>query len=243
MQFKMGEIISLNETNNTITVRDNYSQVIIPDLPLDNIRQEQIMPVIGDTVLYLRIDDRVFKVVKIWNVKTDGLIRREEYPLKEGELQLMSLMGQYIYFDREGTIRFVDSTMINLFELSVTGLMAKMKSWSLTTYDGVNVIFDKDILITRDKENAKTPLAEGEKPDPTKQEFSLLINDDGIKLTRKEVEINIDVNNQVTIKGSKIILGSGILGDIVTGGPTGTMPMCFVTGAPIIGSSTCKAQG
>ncbi len=46
----------------------------------------------------------------------------------------------------------------------------------------------------------------------------------------------------ITIKAvGQVLLNEGTAG-IVTGFPTGTHPVCFITGAPIVGSVTCKAS-
>ena len=58
--------------------------------------------------------------------------------------------------------------------------------------------------------------------------------------TVKDIEIKCE-NCKVSASG-KIDLGSNGAG-VVTGGPTGTLPVCFVTGAPIPCSATVKAKG
>jgi hypothetical protein len=231
--FQMGEVISLMESDNKIMIRDLYNKTIT-DLELNNIQQFQYMPVIGDIVLYFNIDDKIQKVVKIWNIKDTNFIRQREYPLLEGELQITGIIGQYIYLNKKGEIKFVDSTMLNIFELTVEGLLAKIKKFEIDTYDGISLIIDKDITITR-----KSPNAE-EDEDPI---FSTVISDDGINIKHKSVEIIIDTNNVITVKGDKIQLGSGILGDVMTGGASGTHPIDIITGTPLMGSTIVKAQG
>ena len=57
--------------------------------------------------------------------------------------------------------------------------------------------------------------------------------------TDKDIEINCE-NCKVTASGN-IDLGENGAG-IITGGPQGTLPACFVTGAPIPCSATVKAK-
>lgn len=250
--FKMGQIISLNETTNSIKVRDIYDNAIL-DINLDNTIQWQAMPMVNDIVLYINLQDKLIKVVKVWNVQPNALIRGGDFPLREGETQLMGILGQYIYLDREGTMKFVDATLINFFELNERGLEAQVKGLNFTTYDGVNVVIGEDIVISRDKDLNKNLTqqqamkAKDEEPSTEDREFQLTIDKDGVKLIRKDVQIVIDVNNNVAIKGAKVCLGAlatdTLVGDVVTGGTLGTFPFCLVTGAPIIGSTTVKAKG
>jgi hypothetical protein len=227
--FQMGQVIGLIESTNEVQIKDIYNKVVIT-IPLNNIPQLQYMPVIGDIILYLNYNDKEYQIVKIWNIAVNNFIRQGDFPLQSGELQLMGILGQYIYLNKKGTIKFVESTMLNQFELSVNGLVAKLKEFNLTTYDGINILINKDIVITRGD------------PDKEEKTFTLTLNDDGVNIKNKNAEINIDNNNVITIDGDKIQLGSKLLGDIITAGPLGTWPICPVTGATIIGSSKCKAE-
>jgi len=243
MMFKMGTIIGVNETDNTILVKDNYDATVVT-VPLDNILQLQIMPVVGNSVLYYNIDDKIFKAIKIWEIQNNPLIRQNEYPLRSGEVQLMGLFGQYIHLDRNGKIVFVDSTLLNHFELTLNGFIAQLKEFEVNTYDGVYLKLDKDITIGRKVVNEED--TEDGETEP-EYEFLMTINDEGMTIARKDVEITIDNNNQVQIKGDKINLGAELLGKVVTGGVPSpdnvpTHPFCFVTGAPILGSENVKAK-
>jgi hypothetical protein len=228
-RFQIGEVIGLLESTNEVQIRDMYNKVVIT-IPLNNISAIQYMPLIGDIVLYINYSDKIYNIVKIWNIEINNLIRQGDSPLQSGELQLMGILGQYIYLNKKGTIKFVDSTMLNEFELSVNGLIAKLKKFQIDTYDGINITIDKDITISRG--------------DPNEEEktFTININDDGVNIKNKNAEINIDNNNVITIDGDKVQLGSKLLGDIITAGPGGTWPICPVTGATILGSSKCKAE-
>lgn len=249
--FKMGLIVSLNETVNKIKVRDLFDNAIL-DIALDNTAQWQTMPVVGDVVLYVNFEDKIIKVVKVWSVNPNAFVRGGDFPLREGETQLMGILGQYMYLDRLGTIKFVDATLLNFFELNETGLETQVKALNFTTYDGVNVVIDKDIKISRDKKLNKTITqqqameSQGQQPSTADREFQLTIDDNGVDLKRKGVEILIDANNQISINGAKLALcgmaSDQTLGDVVTGGAFGTLPFCLVTGAPIIGSTTVKAK-
>lgn len=228
MTWQMGEVVELSQSTNEVQIRDIYNKVVLM-LPLNNIPQFQYMPMIGDIILYINYDDKVYEVVKIWNIKSNNFIRQDNFPLQAGELQLMGVLGQYIHLNKAGTIRFVDSTMLNLFELSVQGLVAQSKQFNLTTYDGINITIDKNINISRTKSGDDNPT------------FTAMIDDNGVDIKNKNVEIIIDNNNTVTIKGDKIQLGgNSILGDVISSGPFGTQSFCFITGQPLVGSSTCK---
>ena len=262
--LKLGQILSLNETNNTAKVKDIYDNSII-DIEIGNIIQLQIMPIVNDIVLYLNLQDKIFKIIKIWAVEPNALIRGGDFPLREGETQIMGILGQYVYLDREGTIKFVDASLLNLVELNEKGIEMQVKNMKFTTYNGIDVEIGENIIISRDKNNKTlteqkaAEMNEGDEEETTK-EFELKIDDNGMSIIRKEVEIIIDTNNKISIKaneavmeikdnvsinGAKVCLGGlatdPTLGDVVTGGPLGSMPFCFVTGAPIIGSTKVKA--
>ncbi|MBC8465750.1 hypothetical protein H8D57_01875 [bacterium] len=58
--------------------------------------------------------------------------------------------------------------------------------------------------------------------------------------TEKDIEITCE--NCIVKANGNIDLGENGAG-VVTGGPTGTLPVCFITGAPIPCSATVKAKG
>src|SRR5271157_2167859 len=101
--LQLGEIIGVTESRNVVTVKDIFTKSIFDSLPLDNIIQIQYQPVIGDIVLFINIDDKILKIIKVWNVTNNNLIRQGDYPLQQGELQLMGIMGQYMYLDNVGS--------------------------------------------------------------------------------------------------------------------------------------------
>jgi hypothetical protein len=221
-RFQIGEVIGLLESTNEVQIRDMYNKVVIT-IPLNNISAIQYMPVIGDIVLYINYDDKVYNIVTIWNIEINNLIRQGDSPLQSGELQLMGVLGQYIYLNKKGTIKFVDSTMLNQFELSVNGLIAKLKKFQIDTYDGINITIDKDIVISRG--------------DPNEEEktFIATINDDGVNIKNKSAEINIDNNNKITIDGENINIGNELLGKAIksASGVEGYHSICPVAGFPI----------
>lgn len=240
MLFQMGEVTTVLSSKNEIQIRDLYNKSVLT-IALNNIPQLQYMPVVGDIVLYINYEDKIYQIIKIWNIKSTNFVRQKEFPLQEGELQLMGTLGQYIHFDKKGTVKFVDSTMLNIFELSVQGLIAKLKKFQLDTYDGINITIDKGISISRKKAGS-----DDEDEEPI---FSANINDEGVEIKNKNVSITIDNNDTIVIKGdnvqlvgNSIQLGDKLLGDIVTAGPLGSWSICPVTGTPIIGSSKCKAE-
>jgi len=234
MIFRLGEIRSVNEADNIVKVKDLYNNSLY-DIPLDNHVHFQAMPVVGDICLFLNYDDKIQKIVKIWEIKVDQLKRQKAFLLKEGELQVQGIYGQYIYFDNNGKIKFVDSTMANEFELNMEGFIARLKKWQFTTYDGTQVTVDKDIIIKRG-DNIGT--------DDEELNFSATINDDGIAIVNKESEITVTPEGEIVIKAAKSIkLGNQLYGGCQTSGQFGTHPICFVTGAPIQGSTKVEIEG
>jgi len=233
MAFRMGEIRSVNEADNVVKVKDMYNNTIY-DIPLDNHIHFQSMPVVGDICLFMNFDDKIQKIIKIWEIKIDPLKREGQFLLKGGELQIQGIFGQYVYFDNNGKIKFVDSTMANEFELNMEGFIAKLKKWQFTTYDGTQVTVDKNIVIKR-----------GTDLDTDNEElnFQTIINDDGIKIENKESEILVTPSGEIIIKAAKSIkFGNQNYGGCQTSGLFGTHPFCFVTGQIIRGSNKIEAE-
>lgn len=237
--FSLAEIRSINEALNKIKIRDLYTGAVY-DVDLNNHIHFQTMPLVKDIVLYYNYDDKIFKIVKIWQIDTDPQKRAGEYLLKSGELQLQGIYGQYIYFDNNGAIKFVDSTMLNEFELNLNGYIATLKEYTLTTYDGVRVNIGKDIKIFRSGKERITVDENGEVKQDTV--FEAVINDDGIKVVSPKVELTITKDGVITLKGEKINFGNQLYGNVVTSGPNGSFPICPVTGSPIQGSLKVKAE-
>lgn len=72
--------------------------------------------------------------------------------------------------------------------------------------------------------------------------FKLTSNPAGIVSIEANSVVNIKANATVNVIAKEVKLGSDTaMGNIVTGYPYGTMPYCYVTGSPILGSQTCKA--
>jgi len=243
--FGLASIISLNEANNIIKVRDLFSSVVY-DIPLQNHIHFQSMPVENDIVLYLNMNnDKIFKIVKIWQITEDPNKRVGEYLLKSGELQIQGIYGQYIYLNNKGTIKFVDSTMLNEFELSMDGFIAQLKEFQVTTYDNIITTVTDTILIRKVKKIV-------EKVDDEERLYSIEVTDDGVTVDVADgkSKVVIDKTGQITITGetinldmSKVNLGKTNLAPCVTGYPNGTFPLCLVTGAPIVGSQSVKVSG
>jgi len=62
-----------------------------------------------------------------------------------------------------------------------------------------------------------------------------------------KIEVQTDKNIEITCENCKVMASGNIdLGEngagVVTGGPQGTLPVCFVTGAPIPCSATVKVK-
>lgn len=197
MNFSMADIISVNEAQNKIKIKDMFNNAVY-DIPLSNHIHFQSMPMEKDICLYINIDNKVMKIVKIWQIGTNPNIRQGLYTLKSGELQLQGLYGQYIYLDNSGNITFVDSTMLNSFQLGLNGFIANINNWNLTTYDGINMKINKDFLITRT----------GGKKDIT---FSFKIDDDSMIITNNKSTVTLtnDGNLTFTISNNVIVNANG----------------------------------
>jgi len=228
--FRLATIIAINEANNKIKIKDLYNFTVY-DISLENHIHFQSMPLIGDIVLYLNLSDKIFKIVKIWQIKDDKTKRIGDYFLKSGELQIQGIYGQYIYLDNNGTIKFVDSSMLNEFELNMEGFIAKLKQFKINSYDNISFTIDKEIIL--------------QKQDDKNKYYTIAIMDENIKVDMADGNaiILIDKQGNITIKGNSIKIGNQFYGDIITSGPNGTYPICPVTGSIIKGSSKCKAEG
>ena len=238
--FSLAEIRSINEADNNVKIRDMFSGAVY-DVGLDNHIHFQSMPLVKDIVLYYNLDDKIFKIVKIWQIADDPQKRKGEFLLKSGELQLQGLFGQYIYLDNKGTIKFVDSTMLNEFELTLEGFIATLKKWQLTTYEGVMVEINKDIKIYRS--NGGERITKDEDGNIEQElSFEATIDDKGVTIKNPKVEITITPEGEIVMKGESILLGNQLYGDVITGGFNGTWPICPLTGSPITGSAKCKAE-
>jgi hypothetical protein len=235
--FRLGIIISINEADNIVKIKDLYNYSVY-DIRLNNHIHFQSMPLAGDIVLYLNFTNKIFKIIKIWQIKEDNIKRSKEFLLKSGELQLQGIYGQYIYLDNNGTIKFVDSTMLNEFELSFEGFIAKLKKFQLETYNNIKLSINDEVLLQKTVKDDNI--------------YNLKFTDENVSLVVKnnKATILIDKQGNITITGSEVIingntvkLGDSNQGDIVTSGPFGTFPICPITGSPIKGSSKCKAEG
>lgn len=235
MNLRLAEIISLNEPENKVQIKDLYNRGAIFDVSLDNKVTWQEMPLVGNICVYMNIADKIVRIIKIWDSTNIDLRRKDQQPLKAGELQIQNINGQYIYLDNNGNIKLVDSTMLNEFKLTLDGIFSKVKTFDVETYDGVKITVDKDIVISR---TGGEEVEEGEDPN-----FITTINDDGVNIKNKDSEVIITPDGTVEIKASKEIkLGNILFGDIVTAGFNGTWKICPFTGSPIVGSAKCKAE-
>lgn len=223
--FRLAVILSVNEYENKVKIKDLYNSAVY-DIDLSNHIHFQQMPIKDDIVLYMNLDNKIFKIVKIWQIKDDLLKRQKEFLLKSGELQIQGIYGQYIYLDNNGVIKFVDSTLLNEFELNLEGFIAKLKKFKITTYDDINFIINDKVIIEK------------------KDKFELTIDENkiNININQGKASVVIDVLGNISIMGEKVLLGNEGYGDVITSGVFGTHPVCPVTGALIIGSKKVKAE-
>lgn len=229
MLFRMATIIGLNEAENKIIIRDFYNGAVY-DIGLDNHMHFQSMPLEGDIVLYYNLDDKIFKIVKIWQIADDQNKRQGEFLLKSGELQIQGLYGQYMYYDNNGSITFVDSTMLNEFQLTLDGFIAKLKKFQLDTYDGINFTIDKNISITRTLKKDET-------------DFTATVTDNGVVIQNKKSKLTMTPTGDIIVDGANSVkIGSQLYNGIVTSGPAGTLPFCLISGVPIPCSKKCFAE-
>jgi hypothetical protein len=199
MNLSFADIIGVNEAQNIIKIKDMYNGAIY-DVPLSNHMHFQSMPIEKDICMYANVDDKGIKIVKIWEIRNDPNIRQGLYTLKSGELQLQGLYGQYIYLDNNGNIIFVDSTMLNSFQLGLNGFIANLNQWNLTTYDGINILINKDFSITRTGGSKDI-------------KFSFIIDDDSMSITNNKstVTLTSDGNLNFTISNNVIVNANGTI--------------------------------
>jgi hypothetical protein len=197
MNLSFADIIGVNEAQNTIKIKDMYNNAVY-DVPLSNHMHFQSMPVLKDICMYANIEDKGIKIVKIWEIRNDPNIRQGLYTLQSGELQLQGLYGQYIYLDNNGNITFVDSTMLNSFQLGLNGFIANLNQWNLTTYDGINILINKDFSITRTGGGKNVV-------------FSFIIDDDSMTITNNKSTVTLtnDGNLTFTISNNVIVNANG----------------------------------
>ena len=74
--FNLGAVISLNEAENIVKIRDMFKPLVF-DIPLQNHVHFQQMPVKDDIVLYMNLNDKIFKIVKIWQIKESSYTQEE----------------------------------------------------------------------------------------------------------------------------------------------------------------------
>ena len=95
------------------------------------------------------------------------------------------------------------------------------------------------------------PYIQGFFPDQGPGEMPMVLESENARITIDgEGEITVESDSDVQIScvnckvnaSGNIDLGEGGAG-VLTGGPQGTMPVCFVTGTPIPCSTTVKAKG
>ena len=95
------------------------------------------------------------------------------------------------------------------------------------------------------------PYIQGFFPDQGPCEMPIVLESENARITidvEGKIEIESDIDVEITCANCKvnasgnIELGEGGAG-VITSGPGGSMPVCFVTGAPIPCSATVKAKG
>ena len=165
-------------------------------------------------------------------------------------------LSAYMRFPVEGKVVEVDvlkyTCDVQPVDSSMS-LLPKCRILSIWATDSMRIVVlphvDDKVMVGFENGNHTRPYIQGFFPDQG-PEGMLLIEAENARIridpegkieveTVKDIEITCE-NCKVTASGN-IDLGENGAG-VVTGGPQGTLPVCFVTGAPIPCSATVKAK-
>jgi hypothetical protein len=243
MDFFVGEVIGVDVYHKMssgqivpmVKVRSflDGSDVNIPWLPIG---ADQKMPVAGQEVLYYTFGGRNYRMV-CFHGKNPAYIRKGQFGLNEGEFVVQADNGLgYVKGGQDGSIELASGDAVTDVLLSDEGMAVIAPSLDINTYGGARLTIAEDSTISIERRS------KGDK---------ILAR---VALDTKN-NIDIQADGDVRIKAQNILLDgnvkygpgatdptqSALFGDVVTAGPGGTHPFDFVTGAPILGSSSVKA--
>jgi hypothetical protein len=243
INFLVGEVVGIDvfhKTASGVTVPMikvisflDGSDVDLPWLPVGT---DQKMPLAGQEVLYYTFGGRNFRMV-CFHGKNPSYIRKGQFGLNEGEFVVQSDAGLgYLKGSKDGSLELASGDAVTDVLLSDDGMDVVAPEFSLKTYGGASLIISEDGTISLERRSKDDNIV-------SKVELDAKSN------------IIIQAKGDVTIKATNILLDGNVkygpgasdpnqailFGDVVTAGPGGTHPFDFVTGAPILGSSSVKA--
>lgn len=243
MDLLVGEVISVDvfhkmasgQTVPMIKVRSFFdgSDVNIPWLPIG---PQQHMPMPGQEVLYYTFGGRNYRMV-CFHGKNPDYIRKGKFGLNAGEFVVQADNGLgYVKGSEDGSVEVASGEAVTDVLLSDEGLEADAPAFDLRTYGGARLTIAEDTTISLERRS---------KDDKILAKLELDASNNG----RFEVEGDIVLKAKNILLDGKVSYGPGasdpaqsaLFGDVVTAGPGGTHPFDYMTGQPIIGSSSVKA--
>ena len=167
-------------------------------------------------------------------------------------------LSNYMRYPVEGIVTAVDAESYTCDvqplneEMSLLPRCRILSVWGTPTKRLVLLpAVESKVMVGFEDGNHSKPYIQGFFPDQGPGDMSMILEAEKARITiNGEGKIEIESDNDVDITcvnckikaSGNIDLGEGGAG-VMTGGPQGTMPLCFVTGAPIPCSTTVKAKG
>ena len=165
-------------------------------------------------------------------------------------------LSSYMRFPVEGKVVEVnvqDYTCDVQPENQSMSLLPKCRILSIWATDSTRIIFlpkvNDKVMVGFENGNHTQPYIQGFFPDQGPEGVMLIEAEKArIKIDQAgKIEVETEVDIEVTCENCKVNANGNIdLGEngsgVVTGGPNGSLPVCFVTGAPILCSATVKAK-
>lgn len=245
LDFQYGRVVAVNggaqtpdrRASPTIGVK-SYLDGSSLTIPMSAAAWDQCMPLVGYKVFYVRFGRHQSRVLKIWG-NDEEFTRKGRFGLNAGEVFIQSPSGlAYLKLDQDGRVQLVSGDVTSAMTFDDDGCTIKSSQVQLqiTKNSVIELLEDGSILVERRDQDGNVLASVG--------------------LDTKN-NVTIQAKENVTIKAKNIFLdgavfaGSGasdpnqraLFGDVVTGGPQGTHPTDFSTGAPILGSAKVKASG
>ena len=244
ISFLVGKIISIDtfrkmssgETVPMLKVRSflDGSDVEIPWLPIG---PDQKMPMINQEVLYYTYGGRSYRMVAFHGNNPDW-IRKGKFGLNEGEFVMQSDSGLgYVKGAQDGSIEVASGDAISHALFSDEGVSMEAPEFTLKGYGGCTLKLGEDSVISLERKSKDGTIQSKVELDASNNVNIEAVGDVSIKAENIYLDGNVKAG-----PGATDAARSALFGNVVTGGPTGTHPLDFVTGAPILGSNTVKAS-
>ena len=246
IDFGIGQIISVDPTaadalgNPTPRVNvQSFGDGAILSIPLAAAAWEQTMPIAGLYVLYLRYGrtgNHFSRIVKMWG-NSPPTARKGIYALNPGEVFIQGPAGLgFLKIDLEGNISLISGDTTATLEMSSVGFVADAVGFSLTTPGGITLNLGNDGTVLCQRANQDGEVLAAFSMDVNNNIAFQSAGDVSIKATNIFLDGNVFAGPNATDPTTRVAFGN-----VVTGGPDGTYPFDYVTGAPIIGSTTVMA--